>query len=195
MSRAYNIQVNVGDLDHELAGLSDQDLAAWTRGFLLGLHGRNLMPGHSCSADCGNAFGHACREKTEAFMAKAAEGGRNSAAARIAKRGTAQPPKGVRGNAEGAPKVLRENAEVTSNQKPVTINKKPESKDDGIPPGVSTPDPLPKPPHYARFEQQYQTPKPEPVVLPFEQTPEGKACLENRARIRAARLAKEQQSA
>lgn len=62
-------------------------------------------------------------------------------------------------------------------------------------PGASAPDPLPKPPHYARFEKQYQTPKPDPVALPFEETPEGKACLARRAEIRAMRLAKESQRA
>lgn len=54
--------------------------------------------------------------------------------------------------------------------------------------GVSTPDPLPKPSHYARFEKQYQTPTPPPVVIPWDQTPEGKAGLAKAAAIRAARL-------
>lgn len=125
--RAYNIQVNVGDLDHELAGLSDQDVSAWARGFQLGLHGRSLPAGHGASAASGNNFGYECHQKTKKFMEQAAEGGRRSAAVRMAKSGTAQPPKGVRGNAEGTSKVVRVNAEVTSNQKPVTYNKKQET--------------------------------------------------------------------
>ena len=60
--------------------------------------------------------------------------------------------------------------------------------------GVDTPDPPPKPKHMLRFEAQYQTPTQEVVAIPFDETPQGKACAENRARIRAMRLAKESQS-
>lgn len=127
MSRAYNIQINVGDLDHELMGLSDAERAAWLAGFQAGLHGKGCPAGHGPSQHAGNMFGYACFERTKKFMEQAAANGVRSAAARKAKHGTAQPPKAVRRTAEGASKVVRENAEVTSNQKPETINHKRET--------------------------------------------------------------------
>jgi len=135
MNRAYNIQINVGDMDHELMGLSDQDIAAWVRGFQLGLHGKGCQPGHGASADCGNRFGYACYERTKTFMEKSAEGGRKSAESRRAKHGTAQPeakPKVVRESTEGGSMSLRVNAELTRNQKPETNNEQPETKKDKV---------------------------------------------------------------
>lgn len=61
-------------------------------------------------------------------------------------------------------------------------------------PGATAPDPAPDRRPYDRFAQQYQTPKPEPVVLPWDETPEGKACLARREALRAARRAREQQT-
>lgn len=126
--RAYNIQINVGDLDHELMGLSDADRAAWLAGFQAGLHGKACPAGHGASQHAGNMFGYACYEKTKRFMDQAAANGAKSAASRRSKNGTAQPPKVVRQISEAPSRVVRENAEVTSNQKPVTINDKPETE-------------------------------------------------------------------
>ena len=119
MSRAYNIQINVGDLDHELIGLNDHEAAAWVRGFQSGLHGKSCAEGHGASAQLGNSFGYACWERTRNFMARAAEYGRRSAVVRKDRYGTAQ-PKVLRECVEGASKVLRPFPEVTINHQPVT---------------------------------------------------------------------------
>lgn len=118
--RAYNIQVNVGDLDHDLMGKSQEELAEWVIGFQAGMHGLTV-------AKLGNSFGLACFDRAKDFMDRSVAGGRMSAEARRAKTGSAQPPKGVRENTEGASKGVRLFPEVTRNQKPETYNDKQET--------------------------------------------------------------------
>ena len=130
MSRAFNIQINVGDLDHELICLSDADLASWVRGFQLGLHGKDFPMGGSSSMYCGHAFGFRSYERAKMFMEKSAAGGRVSAARREAKYGTSQPKPEApsEGSSEGGSALGSEaNPEQTINQKPETYNGKQET--------------------------------------------------------------------
>ena len=179
--RNYFIKLNLDAMAADLDSLvTDRERLDWLAGFKVGARGRKVSE-WTGAMRMGCDFGLRAWQEAQTYRATRSAGGKAKA------RKTA-----------------------ASKEQPTTNNQQPEmhticnahevhmhpgcTPDAGIP-GVGTPDPLPKPKHMTRFEAQYQTPDREVVALPFEETPQGKACAENRARIRAMRLAKESQSA